>query len=200
MLPLRNSRRPYGRHSNSPRRLPRIELRCSARPTGLIHIPSPAWTWQANRAMALRPSPDSASRQPCYQNYLPCRPLWYCLTAAPTGQYQRGLQPDEKQRIVVHDRLRHHGQAPVGRAEHRRLKRGSRRGLFEQQTEGLMRVPQPPFQARSTGNPQRSGGRDLRVAFSLDTFFWRSKRKYLGCGTNSRWKTIARQRTKPDRH
>jgi hypothetical protein len=30
----------------------------------------------------------------------------------------------------------------------------------------------------------------------LDTLFWRSKRKYLGGGTNSRWKTIARQRIK----
>ncbi len=49
--------------------------------------------------------------------------------------------------------LRKHGQAPVESVEHRRLKRGSRRGLFEQQAERLMRVPQPPFQARSAGNP-----------------------------------------------
>jgi hypothetical protein len=81
--------------------------------------------------------------------------------------------------------------APVESAEHRRLKRGSRRGLSESQTAGLGRVPQPPFQTRSTGNPQRSEGRERRVAFSLDTFFWRSKRKYLGRGTNSHPKTRA---------
>ncbi len=92
-------------------------------------------------------------------------------------QYQSRFQPNEKQRITVPSGLRHHEQAPVGRAEHRSLKRGSRRGLFESQTVGLGRVPQPPFQARSTGNPQRSGGRDLRVAFSLGAFFWRSKSK-----------------------
>ncbi|OAI04946.1 hypothetical protein A1353_12235 [Methylomonas methanica] len=37
----------------------------------------------------------------------------------------------------------------------------------------------------------------IRAAFSLDTFFWRSKRKYLGCRAETRHQTQpSRQRHK----
>ena len=65
-------------------------------------------------------------------------------------------------------------------AEHRRLKRGGRRGLSERPKAASSAA------AASTEKRREPEGRVSRVAFSLDTFFWRSKRKYLGRGTNSR--------------
>ena len=91
--------------------------------------------------------------------------------------------------------LRKHGQAPVESAEHRRLKRGCRRGLFEQQTEGLMRVPQPPFQTRSTGNPQPQAEGANVGSPSLGYFSWRDKKSNVPAG-HPRHLKIARKRTK----
>ena len=91
--------------------------------------------------------------------------------------------PTKNQRIEVHYRLRRHDRAPVRSAEHRRLKRGGRRGLSERPKAASSAA------AASTEKRREPEGRVSRVAFSLDTFFWRSKRKYLGCGTNSRSKS-----------
>jgi hypothetical protein len=73
-------------------------------------------------------------------------------------------------------RLHYSGQLPVESAEHRSLKRGSRRGLFEQQSAGLMRVPQPPFQARSAGNPQPKAEGANVGSPSLGYLSWRDKK------------------------
>ena len=85
--------------------------------------------------------------------------------------------------------------SPVGHAEHRRSARGSRRGLFERPKDASSAAAVSDEKHREP--VAAGGGRVSRVAFSLDTFFWRSKRKYLGRGTNSRFISIARQRTKP---
>jgi hypothetical protein len=83
--------------SNSPRGLPRIELRCSARPTGLC-----PWLRlclslaNLGRVGSLLPTDPRGQNCPPYKNILPCKPLWYCLTALLAGQYQSGIQPDEK--------------------------------------------------------------------------------------------------------
>ncbi|WP_161808527.1 hypothetical protein [Methyloglobulus morosus] len=69
---------------------------------------------------------------------------------------------------------------PLCRAEHRSIYR-------EQPVRGAAGMPhvaggtgspfrQPPVNARSAGSKRH------RVAFSLDTFFWRRKRKYLVSG------------------
>jgi hypothetical protein len=86
--------------SNSPRRLPRSFLRCSARPTGLypwlcLHLSLAG----LGRVGSLLPTDPRGQNCPPYKNdniYLPCKPLWYCLTALPADQYQSGLQPNEK--------------------------------------------------------------------------------------------------------
>jgi len=48
----------------------------------------------------------------------------------------------------------------------------------------------PKGQEAPFGNPvQKRGAQEtsgIRVAFSLDTFFWPSKRKYLGCRAETR--------------
>ena len=62
---------------------------------------------------------------------------------------------------------------PLGGAEQRRAVGGRRLALSEPRSGEFS---QPPNDPSSAGNP-RSGHR-LRVAFSLLTFFWRSKRKY----------------------
>jgi hypothetical protein len=62
---------------------------------------------------------------------------------------------------------------PMRGAEQRRNVGGLRRGLFE----GAARVPQPPDVSSSARN-RATPGADPGVAFSLATFFWRSKRKY----------------------
>ncbi len=154
---------PCGR-SNSPRRLPRSFLRCSARPTGLspwlCQYLSLAILGRVGRLLPTgqNPWPDGHPRtllrairatkttSPVSRSGIASQPRLQANTRA-------ACSPTKKQQIEVLDRLHHHGRAPVESAEHRRLKRGSRRGLFEQQAKGLMRVPQPPFQTRSTGNP-----------------------------------------------
>ncbi len=63
--------------------------------------------------------------------------------------------------------------APVEGAEQRRKAGGSRRGLFEGRSPEFR--SRPAFRvAQGTGNAGAAPG----VAFSLATFFWRSKRKY----------------------
>jgi hypothetical protein len=37
--------------------------------------------------------PVRVGNHPPYKIHLPCKPLCYCLTDLPAGQYQRGLQP-----------------------------------------------------------------------------------------------------------
>jgi hypothetical protein len=62
---------------------------------------------------------------------------------------------------------------PLGGAEQRRNAGSLRRGLFEGQ--------RPEFRSRPAfrvAQGTRAAGTDLGVAFSLATFFWRSKRKY----------------------
>ncbi|WP_157679278.1 hypothetical protein [Methylovulum psychrotolerans] len=53
---------------------------------------------------------------------------------------------------------------------------------------GLSAMRRPPTKPRSAGS---SGN---RAAFSLDTFFWRSKRKYLAFGCENPIKKPSRQR------
>jgi hypothetical protein len=62
---------------------------------------------------------------------------------------------------------------PMRGAEQRRNVGGLRRGL----SEGVARVPQPP-DVSSSARDRATPGADPGVAFSLATFFWRSKRKY----------------------
>ena len=77
----------------------------------------------------------------------------------PTHGGQLAAHPTQARLTLL--RLHYLGQCPVESAEHRRLKRGSRRGLFESQTAGLGRVPQPPFQTKS----QVLGALALRTGF-----------------------------------
>ena len=79
-------------------------------------------------------------------------------------------------------RLHYPGQLPVESAEHRRLKRGSRRGLFEQQTAGLMRVPQPPQLLRSAGHPQPQAEGVTSGSPSLGYLSWRDKKGTVPAG------------------
>ncbi|WP_445369929.1 hypothetical protein ACH5Y9_18360 [Methylomonas sp. BW4-1] len=51
--------------------------------------------------------------------------------------------------------------------------------------------PLLPTLDKSFGAQDQSG---IRAAFSLDTFFWRSKRKYLGRRAETRLKNIRRDR------
>ena len=101
--------------------------------------------------------------------------------------------PTTKQRIEVHDSSHHHGRAPVRSAEHRRLKRGCRRGLSER--------PKAASSAAAASTEKRrepaaaGGGRVSRVAFSLDTFFWRSKSKVSRPRDELPLNINARQRT-----
>ena len=73
---------------------------------------------------------------------------------------------------------------PLFRPEHRsfwrnRPDRGAAGGRSFSQGQGW------PFEnPRQKQDAQEQGG--IRVAFSLDTFFWRSKRKYLGCRAETR--------------
>ena len=143
----------------------------------------------------------SGPPSPSRHKHLPCKPLWHWLAGEATAQYQSGLQPSHIKKFglksdlqksspaISKDCLRRHGRAPVRSAEHRRKLRGSRRGLFER-LQAASSAAAADFEKR-----REPAGRVSRVAFSLDTFFWRSKRKYLGRGTNSRPKSIARQRT-----
>ncbi|OQW69751.1 MAG: hypothetical protein BVN35_18675 [Proteobacteria bacterium ST_bin11] len=48
---------------------------------------------------------------------------------------------------------------------------------------GGPRMALPKTPTKSFGAQDKSG---IRVAFSLDTFFWPSKRKYLGCRAETR--------------
>jgi hypothetical protein len=72
--------------------------------------------------------------------------------------------------------------SPVGHAEHRRKLRGCRRGLSEQQTAGLMRVPQPPQLSRSTGNPQPQAEGVTFGSPSLGYLSWRDKKGTVPAG------------------
>ena len=72
--------------------------------------------------------------------------------------------------------------SPVGHAEHRRKLRGCRRGLFEQQTAGLMRVPQPPQLLRSAGHPQPQAEGVTSGSPSLGYLSWRDKKGTVPAG------------------
>ena len=72
--------------SNSPRRLPRSFLRCSALLTG-------ARPWRRKRSLLM--AGDDFCRSDFSPNFLiclGCKPLWYCAVASPASQCQSGLQ------------------------------------------------------------------------------------------------------------
>jgi hypothetical protein len=137
--------------SNSPRRLPRSFLRCSARPTGLCpwlcqHL-SLAGLGRVGSLLPtdLNPWPDGHPRSPTrgcsgsrfvplhpdYKNTCPASRSGIASQPCLQANTRAASSPTKIQRIEVQYRLHHHERAPVRSAEHRRLKRGSRRGLFE---------------------------------------------------------------------
>jgi hypothetical protein len=80
--------------------------------------------------------------------------------------------------------LRWDGVNPVCRAEYRSFRREQPEGV----RHGCRTLPE--VQDVPSGNPRRKRGTEeisgIRVAFSLDTFFWRRKRKYRGCRSANR--------------
>jgi hypothetical protein len=118
---------------------------------------------------------------PTLHQHQPCGPLWYWPAGEATEQYQSGLQPNEKTTI--------RSLIPVAlpRTGPRRARRASQLGRVGKNC--------PPERSKD-GEAVVAWATSCPPYLTLDTFFWRSKRKYLGCGTNSRSKSIARQRTK----
>ena len=92
---------------------------------------------------------------------------------------QRAAHPTQAGQAQV---IAHQWIGPVGQAEHRRKLRGSRRGLFEQQTAGLMRVPQPPQLLRSAGHPQPQAEGVTSGSPSLGYLSWRDKKGTVPAG------------------
>ena len=140
-------------------------------PSGFLALLGTPGGWL--NSPAAQTTPADCPRHSCVAQRLPRGPERRPrLTDAPqkTGFHgQPGKMPKFEIPTLIMDAL----PGPLRGAEQRRSAGGSRRALFEGRSPELR--SRPAFRvAQGTG----AAGTDPGVAFSLATFFWRSKRKY----------------------
>jgi len=159
-------------------------------PAGFLALLETPGGWR--NSPAAQTTPADCPRHSCVAQRLPRGPERrprLTDTSQKTGFHgQPGKMPKFEIPTLIMDAL----PGPLRGAEQRRSAGGSRRALFEGRSPELR--SRPAFRvAQGTG----AAGTDPGVAFSLATFFWRSKRKYARQQGGNPSQSVSPSQSKP---